>query len=350
MKNLIIIMGIICIVQILPSCDNKSVDDKSEENALLPKVVLLKHNFYFNQQTGGQDWSGGFDSKKFIDKILDDVLAGKVIVFDYGDFCENIYSPMTSDVINWSCDVLSRDTFLVEDPASGELIEKITEFKLDRKDVILTHFWEEWFFNEEKFSLDKEVIGYGLAREYERQMADGEIDVAKRMMFMIPFKTDSINILAKNVKEKELIAENIKYEFNLDEQESFVKGFDRELFFNLLMKKVKNDATVLEDFFDSATKFSYREYEKNNLIDTFIIENPITFELIPKIVNSEIDFETIQSYIFIEDWYIDWKTLKIVKIIKGIAPVMHFYRADDTEGTRETQKKVLFTIWFNYQK
>lgn len=351
MKKIFVPITIIVVLFAALSCTNYTPGVKTSttaENALLPKVVLLKHNYLLNSQAGGQDWNGGFDSKAFVDKVLDAALEGKINVMDYQWLISDYYVPMTKDEVNNVCNILRSDTIMIEDPASGEFVAEVVQEKLDRKDVTIAHFWEEWSFNKEKFSLDKEVVAYGLAREFKVEMSEGVSETLKRMMFMIPFKTDSILILAKDVKNKEVLAQNIKYEFLLDEHESYVKGFDRELFFNLLMNKLQSDSTFLiEDFYDSSAKYTYKEYEKMFLpCDTMMIEDPVTFLLVPTVYCMTIKSEEIGSYIFIEDWYIDWKTFKIVKVVKGVAPVRHYFREDDIEMS-DPQKKVLFTIWFN---
>jgi hypothetical protein len=104
---------------------------------------------------------------------------------------------------------------------------------------------------------------------------------------------------------------------------------------------------LIEDFYDSSAKYTYKEYEKMFLpCDTVMIEDPVTLLLVPTVYCMTLTSEEIGSYIFIEDWYIDWKTFKIVNVVKGVAPVRHNFRPDDIEMS-DPQKKVLFTIWFN---
>ena len=64
------------------------------------------------------------------------------------------------------------------------------------------------------------------------------------------------------------------------------------------------------------------------------------------IIEGVIDYTEIKSIIFNEDWYIDPETLRIEKKIISIAPIRHYYIAEDYDGDT-LLKKIVFQVFLN---
>ena len=82
--------------------------------------------------------------------------------------------------------------------------------------------------------------------------------------------------------------------------------------------------------------------------DTIMIENWDSdfSEYQEVVVENPIRLNEIQSFIFIEDWYVDTISMQINKKIIGIAPVRHYYRDEDYDQ-ENVIKKTLFVVYFD---
>jgi hypothetical protein len=63
-------------------------------------------------------------------------------------------------------------------------------------------------------------------------------------------------------------------------------------------------------------------------------------------VTPEINSDEIKSLIFIEDWYWDKESLKLKKIVTGIAPVRTYFKSDE-EGKAFNVKEIVYVVYFN---
>ncbi len=315
--------------------------DISSQNALLSTNVVVKHLFPF--QTENEDWLTGFDSKNFTNELIETSLKGELTLFDYINTSVGEYIPMSKEEV---VSIFTRsDTIEIEDPETFEISVKVFKKELNRDEISQLFFTEEWFLDKDNFKMTKEVLGYGLVREFYRENDVEKEKLLKKVLFELNFNNDTVNVKSKDVKKKELLAENIKYEFNLD-NENWVKDLDHERFMNTIIEKITKGEIKVYDFYDNSKVLSVNNIKVNlNLIsDTIELENFETSEITTELIEYDITPDLFSSYIFIEDWYIDKSTYKIIKEIKGIAPVYHYYKGDEDA---ELMRKIPFVVWFN---
>ena len=83
--------------------------------------------------------------------------------------------------------------------------------------------------------------------------------------------------------------------------------------------------------------------------DTILVEDledPDGPMLVKEIIEPET--EKIKSYVFIENWYLDTKTLQIEKEVVGIAPVRYYINTDNP--TAQPVRKIDFVVYFDESK
>lgn len=322
---------------LITACNNTSnestTDNSKPVNALLPTEVVVRDLFLFHPLD--EDWLKGFDFNKFIEDISAAAQNEKIKVYDYFGMYEINPEPMSlNDLkINLTGGV---DTVEIEDPETNEISIKVFERTYPREEINQIFFKENWMLEKDAFKLKKNVTGYGIVREFERQYGE-EIKTVKKILFELYFDNSE-----DEIKDKELLAENIKYEFSLENFE-YVKNLDHEKFMRILIDKIDSGDVKAYDFYDNSKQISFKEIKTSMGLtnDTIMIEDPQTFELIPRIIEHELTPDLFGSYIFIENWYIDRSNYKIIKEVKGIAPVYFFYRDDN-----ELSKKIPFVVWF----
>jgi hypothetical protein len=347
MKKYLIPLFILAIVILSGCCnceDQPSENIESGVNALLPTEVVVKHNVHIDRQTGGQDWSGGLNLKDFIHEIFNKVLNGKISSFD-PDYIPGEYKELSTESLKRKAGEFV-DTVQIQDMETGEIRYELIEGKMNPEEIKILHFTEKWHFDKETFKLSKEVIELDVVREFMRSDSAG-----MEMMKVCAFHFDNpdCKINSKDVENKELLAENIKYEFNLHQFDSWIEDLDQETFLELIMQKVREDAVDIFDFNDHSIKYTYQDILNQNdfLIDTVVVMvDPENMKKELQIIQHEFDTDMIGSYIFTENWYYDPDSYKIIKEVKGVAPVLHYYNEADYEMT-DLQKKILFQINFN---
>lgn len=348
MMKLLYISLIVIVLFLAGCCDCETSVENSDNltgnNALLPSTVTVKHNISFDRQTGGEDWSGGLNLKEFIYELYQKAVDGKIKTFD-PDYIPADFVEQSIDELKNKAGV-SVDTFAVENPTTGEFDTQIVKSDVNMDEIKTLHFTENWFFDKEKFELNKEVVGIDIVREFPRYFSEDESEVLMTKIASLHFDNPIITLKSKDIKNKQLLAENIKYELDLEKYISWTDELNQEIFLNLIMEKVKNDDIEIFDFFDNSIKYTYAEIRAQNpvLCDTLVVIDPATALEKEIIVDNELNTQMIKSYIFLEDWYYDPDTYKIVKTVKGIAPVLHYFNDADID---DVQKKILFLIYFN---
>lgn len=131
----------------------------------------------------------GFDKVKFISKLVDSVLAGKVKAYDYFD-----NSVMTIDQIKEQLGI-RVDTVFVEDADSGEKQPKIVVSKFNPDDVRELYVYERWFYNPDKCVFKTQILGYAPVEfTVKDDQPDGE--VTKRILFIV-YPDNNTDLLTK---------------------------------------------------------------------------------------------------------------------------------------------------------
>lgn len=340
MRNLLVV--VIIIAAFLSSCcdcddlknnetkDNNATAVTKVANDLVPTQILVNQKFNFDPLTGDEKYLGGLDHNKFINDIIDKALNKQLLVYSLDGINTEVSEPMDEASINAYLGA-PTDTIMVEDEKTGELIKKVVRQDIDKKSIKNLFFSEAWYYNDNQFIMTKEVEGYGVVQNFYRESDVNKEKPLQRVSFYLDFDNKNQKILADEVKDPELIAENIRYECDPNENEAWSKNFDKNHFTTLIINKILNGDVKAYDFYDST---AYSIDKVKELIQYY---------------DGSFYADAIEGYIFIEDWYLDETTYKIIKKVKGIAPILVFYRPDD-ENMTDPQKQILFTVWFNQKK
>ncbi|MFH2141190.1 MAG: gliding motility protein GldN, partial [Bacteroidota bacterium] len=80
-------------------------------------------------------------------------------------------------------------------------------------------------------------------------------------------------------------------------------------------------------------------------IDTFMVEDPVTLELVPKIVPSEKKVEEVTRLLMKEEWIFNKQRSKMEVRIIGLCPIRTFYRDDDLEKENLTMSQVFWVYY-----
>lgn len=294
------------------ACTNEKteVSTKNRVNLLLPTSVPVNQLFVFDSTN--TNWQKELLDSKLISRIFDKFNKSELTVYD----------PSTDDTI------LTKYTKKQVYNNLG-----VNSVPLNYNEIKGLYFKEEWFFDTtEPIIFEKNVISWSPVRYYEQNN-----EKLKKLVFKISGNEAS-----------EILAKNVICEFNLDDTVSpeFVKNIDSKKLSELLINKALSRKVKVYNPMNIDEELS-KEKIKQNLgerIDTIMVENTETSEMTQKVIVSIINPDEIKSLIFVEDWYYNPKTFAIKKVIKGIGPVRHYYKLD------ETVKKIAFIMFLGNEK
>ena len=123
-----------------------------------PDAIILAENFRSESSISvpkeDEIWIGSFDNKRLVDVVFDAIYEGKVIAYD---LLNNPISKAEIKALEHSI-----DTAYIENFETGEMEEAVIENQLDRNDIIKIFLREDWIFNEDAFSMKKDVISMTL--------------------------------------------------------------------------------------------------------------------------------------------------------------------------------------------
>ncbi|MFC2110936.1 hypothetical protein ACFLQ5_00635 [Bacteroidota bacterium] len=137
---------------------------------------------------------------------------------------------------------------------------------------------------------------------------------------------------------KSVITERIQYDVfikspypnDTDWWKENIEGIKREAFVKKIMEAAYKGKVQAYTYWDNEAISGEKLQELINPKDTIELissENP--YEMIDTIVDNKLDFNQITKIRFLEEWYINEKTMEITKKVVGICPVVPNY---DTEG------------------
>lgn len=332
MKKIALLIPVIAIVFF--ACNNENPEDATQtdkpeskmNNALVNQNIIVSHIFSFDPEVR-KEWISCLNEKDFLSSVIENVENGKVNVYPYLE--RNTGAKMNEEerktVLNKMKSLKSKDSGL--------------------EDVVNNIFFEEeWILDTVEFKMKKAIQGYGLVNVQYKEDDSLKTRPVRDMLFFVKPESKKFD------KEKyELIAENIKYEFNVFENEAWTSDLDNEKFANIIYERVKNGQTKAYDFFSEDKKQLSMEEVRHNLLiktDTIEVTDPETGETFNSVIGGEFMPEIIESYIFLENWYFDKESCSIYKEIKAVAPVVHFFKYNDS-GKGEKFKKISFIVYFD---
>ncbi len=253
-----------------------------------------------------------------------------------------------------------KQIILVEND-SGEMLEKELIRQPDAVEFGAIVFYDKWFFDAQMFRFYKDVSAYSIVRMYARDFDAGPEYYYKKIGFL------TFNEIKKKREEKRL-KKNIKsigrveYEFPIvnqdmiffqNESEMYTENinspcwtsYSRMQLRNMLIDRALKGKSDAFDFYTgqklNRSQIEIRLGQRKRDIVIVDVENgnEKTIE-----INDEINPDEIKSVIFIEDWYFDEKSLRIVKKVIGIAPVLYVNKSEQ-EG--EFTKTIPYVLYFN---
>jgi hypothetical protein len=293
--------------------------------------------------------------KKLNEVLINGVMKGNHSVYQipYGTlFPYNLYElnqTMTLPEIEESLG--KRKEYFENYDDEGNYFTEEREVNYDLSEIKSLQFVEEWSFDEEKFQMNKKVLGVIPIRHLLDYDVEEEI---YRRTFLIRYDYNAKP--PKNLKQ----IYRIKYEFPIENENlSFYaewefgkyEKYDNPMWTvlaadrlkNLLFKAVINGKIQPYDFETGEPmsladcRIGLGEREEN-----YMIYNEYE-EYTDNIVKIPANMDDVKSFIFVEDWLIDEQSLQIVKTVVGIAPVRYYMPSYENE---QIERKVPFVIYF----
>ena len=137
----------------MASCDTKQLVTESETD-----TMVLANNFRSESSISvpkeDEVWIGSFDNIQLVDAVFKAIYDGKVKAYDL------LNNPMSIEEIKEL--EYSVDTAYIENIDTGEMEATVIEYALDRNDIVKVFLREDWIFNEEEFSMEKDVVSMTL--------------------------------------------------------------------------------------------------------------------------------------------------------------------------------------------
>jgi len=239
------------------------------------------------------------------------------------------------------------DTFRVvlNDENEKIKIDSLITRKLKVSDINEIVFREKWFISYSPFSLEKEVLGFGLSSNLLNQYSiENKSDQPVFWVLM-----DSVNKLERKVETE--ITEKIQYDVFIKNQDrdgswwqSNIVKSNRIEFSASLIKAAQEDVFEIHDFYTNNQLSGEEVRNILSRIDTITIQdpNPPNNWKDTTIVNN-IEAHDIVKIRFLESWSIDWGNMSFSKKINAIAPIVESYSENgDFRGYRP-----LFWIYFS---
>ena len=317
-----------------PETDTKSEEKiNTEHNDLVSAEVVVKD--YINLVTNDNpNWVKSAVDNKLIETIINKALDGtKVYSIDDGDTAIMPLSEIQSYMGG------SIDTIEVENE-TGEISEVIMVNKPKISEVEALFFKENWSFNAENFSFKKDIKEYLPVREYYKETENGIVDSSQKVKRLV-FKIINDN----NSKDFEKVAENVTTAFYFNaETPSSINGLDVNRFVNYLINYTYIDKKDVYDFYDESTKLSYNDASASIGVSTDTLEVELdsgNIEMMEFI--TEPDAQEFIGVIFVENWYLDKKTLSFKKEVIGLAPIRQT-QVLDPAGEYYTRTKIPYLI------
>lgn len=281
---------------IIASCN--SYENCAKNNILLAQEVTVSCVADINNKNT-PEWTKGFDRLAFFKEFFDKVLTGKLIVYGGSNL---------EDTLNW--------TPFTKQGFRDVMTQHVDTFDLNLLEEIRSI--ENWEFDRDSQKFSKKVLSWTPIKVWKESS-----ETRKQMISFID---------SRESKKEKLIAKDIFYEHVwYQEYPNIYTGFDQVNFLKKLFEGIKSgkidayDPIYMVD--KSKRKFTYPELA--DYIGLWEFE-PISFSM------------GIESILFEEDWYVDEKTMGIVKDVKSIALVGWKQDPNDTE---KWTKKILFFIF-----
>jgi hypothetical protein len=209
-------------------------------------------------------------------------------------------------------------------------------------------FEEDWLLDTSKFIMNKKVTAYTLIREYIRTTRLNPAELTKSMVARYDFSKNK----EKDFSKLTLLQKDVAYEVPLVNATNpeWLENIQVKHVINVLLAEALSGNEQAYSFMlrDTLTKLSVLEVKQRLGEETQIITNldETTGETDSISVEKKIEPSEIVGIAFIEDWYIDKKTMQIYKDVKGIGLVREYTKYLD-EQQSELARTIPFVMFFS---
>lgn len=270
---------------LLFSCTNENKEKNiRSSNLLVDELITVSHLYSENVQQS-LPWANAFRVRPLINNLFYDVLQNKIV----------LYNPIFEDTV---FNVLDKESWLHILKNSKHLTFDTTQFN----DL---YFFESWSLDTiNNFNLQKEVLYWSpVKRENQILKLAGKVKV-------------------QPLKEKKLLAQQLIYEFSLNDSIFSNERLNKRKFAKILFDWAIHNPNKTYNPFTSQPMTKEELYRRMNISDSSLY----------------LPYNDINSILFVENWYYDTKTYSIQKEVLSIAPILYLFNDD------EVSKQILFVI------
>jgi len=234
-------------------------------------------------------------------------------------------------------------------------------------DISAIRFWDKWNFDENNFSLTKDVKAYIPVRQF-KELTYGEVINKQASTFTLIYEDYKTEKEKQNDRAEMVLFKKVEYKFYfgnieqslyLDEEYYAIEDMyyiekddspnwtrlQQDRFKRMIIDNVINGKRVAYNY-NSKQEVAISQIRERmgERIDTI---TDIDDEGNPIEVTSKrsADYSEVKAVIFKENWYINPKTLRIRKEIIAVSPVRFFYEDQDLERS-DLKETVLYTLYF----
>jgi hypothetical protein len=223
-------------------------------------------------------------------------------------------------------------------------VEQIVKSNIISQEIKDFIFIEDWIYDENNSTINKNVNGLAVVRTYKYQINDSLEEVRQNIPFSIYF-----NEIKNMIDEKsKLISPRVEYSVKLSECDSLYTSYiklNSNIIIKTMIDNVINKKIDVYDYFNlEKTKLSVEQVEKNFGADEQIIEvENEKGEITKHKIKNDINLSEITELVFIEQWYYDEEKFAFNKKIIAYGPVREYLR------NAESQTKVKTVPFLIYQ-
>ncbi|HRS19376.1 MAG TPA: hypothetical protein P5243_07720, partial [Bacteroidales bacterium] len=210
-----------------------------------------------------------------------------------------------------------------------DISEKL--ISIPKQEIKYLLFDEEWFMDTAAFIMNKNVRSYTLVREYLRKTPFDSEEQSKSLIAKIP----CIDTVSKSYKDLELLSKNVAYEVSLvnESNPEYLENIQVKHVMNVIIAKALSGSVpvysfMLRDTLQLLTKEDVK-MRLGELTESYVNVDETTGAEDTVTIEKKIDPSEFTALAFIEDWYINPKTMHIYKDVKGIALVRQYMKQLD---------------------
>lgn len=345
-SNTILVILIAAFASCSQTAEKTCTHDKQKEsscqvqNALLPRDVIIKHEFDLNNDNH-PEWLEGLASDELVRLMFEKAIQGELQVAqpDYYGYQSEIKEKISPGEIAMAMGV--------EKDSMGKVMKKLGE-------VNQLMFVESWVFDQKNFHLYKYPKGLHPVREFYKEEGN---EYVNRLVFKVCYQDtipfDELELFAQDVKYEFGLYNEDFYSFNLDSEEwrkrfeiwYFRKNdgrinFNGQKFVDIILEEVMNGNVQAYSPQDPTKKLSIDEIEVafDATEEVMQVTDPETEKKVTRTIKKQINPQEINTVIFTEDWYIDRYRMYLRKKVKSITLVRHYF---DNNMKEMNSKEVL---------